>query len=197
MNPSEASYVPLFSAVSRYDANDPCGFIGCGAFKAVLAEGAEWYEAEQSERYILAFRFSLGDGMSSSRGEGGVAFAAGMALKAAVLGQGDEYKEAFRRGPIVTSPLNGTYTRSAARGGGGRITDPSRLLPERAGPTGHIAPREVAGRTPTQNRCAGARIGPLSHSGRILLADAARTSILRPACNGFSRIPTQARLTGM
>jgi hypothetical protein len=34
--------------------------------------------------------------------------------------------------------------------GGGRITDPSRLLPERAGPTGHISPSEVAGRTPAQ-----------------------------------------------
>jgi RHS repeat-associated protein len=34
--------------------------------------------------------------------------------------------------------------------GGGGITDPSRLLPERAGPTGHISPSEVAGRTPAQ-----------------------------------------------
>lgn len=32
----------------------------------------------------------------------------------------------------------------------GRITDPRRLLSERAGPVGHISPSEVAGRTPAQ-----------------------------------------------
>jgi len=35
-------------------------------------------------------------------------------------------------------------------GGGGPITDPGRVLPANAGPTGHISPSEVVGRTPAQ-----------------------------------------------
>lgn len=32
----------------------------------------------------------------------------------------------------------------------GKITDPNRLLPSKAGPTGHISPSDVAGKTPAQ-----------------------------------------------
>ena len=53
-------------------------------------------------------------------------------------------------GPMAGEAIKvvGTFGRKVAKEG--RITDPSRLLPERAGPTGHISPSEVAGRTPSQ-----------------------------------------------
>jgi hypothetical protein len=51
------------------------------------------------------------------------------------------------RPPLPADPP-GTTAANAAEGE--RITDPSRLLPERAGPTGNIAPSEVAGKTPAQ-----------------------------------------------
>jgi len=39
------------------------------------------------------------------------------------------------------------------------ITNPNRLLPERAGPTAHISPREVAGQTPAQINANAQRLG--------------------------------------
>ena len=56
------------------------------------------------------------------------------------------------------------------------ITNPSRLLPERAGPTAHISPREVAGQTPAQIHANAQRLGlqprgPNPSMGRGAYAD--------------------------
>jgi hypothetical protein len=65
----------------------------------------------------------------------------------ASLGTSAETSPGLHEGIGEAYDENASGYRFATRG---RVTDPARMLPERAGPTGHISPSEVSGRTPAQ-----------------------------------------------
>jgi RHS repeat-associated protein len=78
----------------------------------------------------------------------GTGAGAGSAVENLVTGQPMGVDDAVNA--TASAALGAAGAGIAARAAGGRTIDPARMLPERAGPTGHISPGEVVGRTPAQ-----------------------------------------------